>query len=64
MEHLISTETGEHMLTFLKFLFSNDARARAFLKAFQSYKDACSDITECPVCETECLLSDAASRSF
>ena len=64
MEHLISAETDEHMLTFLKFLFSNDPRARAFLKAFQSYKNACSDITECPVCETECLLSEASGRSF
>ncbi|MGH7495613.1 MAG: metal-dependent transcriptional regulator [bacterium] len=57
MEHLISGETGEHMLTFLKFLFSGDERSRAYLNAFQNYKNACcDDIAQCPVCETECLL--------
>jgi len=57
VEHLISTEAGELMLTFLKFLFSGDERANAFLKAFQSYKNACVDINQCPVCDVECLFS-------
>ena len=61
VEHLISSETGEHLLTFLKFLFSGDERSRAYLQAFMNYKNACSDdITQCPVCETECLLSEAS----
>jgi len=61
VEHLISTETGEHLLTFLRFLFSGDERARAFLHAFLNYKNACSDdIEQCPVCEEECLLNEAS----
>ena len=58
IEHLISMETGEQLLTFLKFLFSGSARAEDFLTAFRSYKNACQDITQCPLCDTECLLSE------
>lgn len=57
VEHLISIETGEHLLAFLKFLFSGDKRAVEFLKAFLSYKNACSDITQCPVCEKDCIIN-------
>ena len=59
IEHLISGETGEQLLIFLKFLFSNDEKAKAYLDAFHNYKTACHDITQCPVCEDECLLSDS-----
>ncbi|RIK77180.1 hypothetical protein DCC62_10005 [candidate division KSB1 bacterium] len=63
VEHLISIETGEHLLAFLKFLFSGDQRAVDFLKAFLSYKNACGDITQCPVCETDCLINTDFSET-
>jgi len=62
VEHLISAETGEHLLSFLKFLFSGDECANAFLKAFLNYKGACQDITQCAVCETECLLNEKSAN--
>ncbi len=59
VEHLISAETGEHLLAFLKFLLSGDERATAFIKAFMNYQGACQGEELCSVCETECLLNEA-----
>ncbi|RMD91878.1 MAG: metal-dependent transcriptional regulator [Calditrichaeota bacterium] len=57
VEHLLSEETGKKLLSFLKFLFSNDLRAKAFLDAYWSYENVCQGLTEeCGVCDTECLL--------
>ncbi|NOX36550.1 MAG: metal-dependent transcriptional regulator [Calditrichaeota bacterium] len=57
VEHLISEETGKKLLSFLKFLFSSDSTARAFLDAYRSYENVCQGHTgECGVCDTECLL--------
>jgi Mn-dependent DtxR family transcriptional regulator len=38
VEHLLSSETGERLLQFLDFLFSEDRGATAFLDAFRSTK--------------------------
>ena len=57
VEHLISEETGKKLLSFLKFLFSKDLRARAFLDAYWRYENVCQGLTgDCGVCESECLL--------
>ena len=56
VEHLISSETGEHLLKFLNFLFSGEERAKSFLNAFHNFKETtCTNIEDCPVCEDECL---------
>lgn len=57
IEHLVSTETGEKLLRFLKYLFSDDQVAKSFLKAYWTYENVCQGVTEdCGVCETECLM--------
>jgi len=62
IEHLISTETGSKLLSFLKFLFSSDPTAKAFLSAFWDYKSICLGVAEeCGICDTECLMRDPMS---
>ncbi|MFQ5864340.1 MAG: metal-dependent transcriptional regulator [bacterium] len=59
IEHLVSTETGEKLLRFLKYLLSNDLRAKAFLDAYWSHESTCQGLTEeCEICETECLMQN------
>lgn len=59
IEHLLSSETGSKLLQFLKFLFSDDHKAKAFLDAYWSYENVCQGVMdECNVCETECLMQD------
>ncbi|MFQ5674564.1 MAG: metal-dependent transcriptional regulator [bacterium] len=59
MEHLISPESGEKLLQFVKFLFSEDQQALAFLEAYARYECTCHGSTEeCGVCETECLMQN------
>lgn len=58
IEHLISTETGEHLLSFLQFLLSEDPRVNACLEMFWNSKESCCNLESCPVCEEtgECLV--------
>ncbi len=59
IEHLISKESGEKLLQFMRFLFSQDAEAVAFLNAYSNYDCVCfGSIEECRVCETDCLLQE------
>ncbi len=59
IEHLISSETGDKLLRFLKFLFSDDPGAKSFLDAYWQYENVClGEIDECGVCETECLMQE------
>ena len=59
IEHLISTKTGERLLRFLKYLSSDDIRAKSFLNAYWSYENVCQGLTdECGVCDTECLMQE------
>lgn len=55
IEHLISSETGAHLLTFLHFMSSNDSEIRKVLERFWQFKETCPGIHACPVCETTCL---------
>ena len=58
IEHLISTETGEHLLWFLQFLMCGDPQAKAFLELYWDSKDKLCNLASCPVCDKagECLL--------
>ena len=61
IEHLISPETGEHLLMFLQFLLSDEPHAKAFLKMYWNSKAALCDQEPCPVCGDtgECLGGQA-----
>ncbi|MFQ5604239.1 MAG: metal-dependent transcriptional regulator [bacterium] len=64
IEHLLSAETGDKLLNFLKFLFSEDKRVKAFLNAYWSNENECQGlIEECQVCESECLLNESTHSS-
>lgn len=58
IEHLISYETGEKLLSFVKFLFSDENKAKEFLESFQRFQVECDDIGTCPICKGDCLLNE------
>ena len=59
IEHLLSSEAGEKLLGFMKFLFSDNPKAEACLKAYWHHEGACDGRTEsCPMCDTDCLMDE------
>lgn len=58
IEHLISYETGEKLLSFIKFLFSEKEKTREFLASFQRFQLECDDMGTCPICNGNCLLNE------
>lgn len=55
IEHLISSETGAHLLSFLRFMSSEDPQIRKVLEKFWAIKESCPGVKNCPVCDTTCL---------
>ncbi|RMF66652.1 MAG: metal-dependent transcriptional regulator, partial [Calditrichaeota bacterium] len=59
IEHLLSHETGEKLLRFLKFLSSDKPEVNRFLAAFREYSAVCTGaVEECDFCDTECLMPE------
>ena len=59
IEHLLSPETGQKLLTFMNFMSSEDVQIKDFLKLFQQYeKELQCSPGECPVCDDECLMPE------
>lgn len=56
VEHLLSAETGEQLLNFVRFLLSDEPVPKRFLEAFWDQKDLAHDVEKCPICVQECLL--------
>ena len=51
VEHLISSQTAEKLLSFLQFLFDRNKETQAFLDVFlkrKERKDICADLDQCP----------------
>ncbi len=61
VEHLISHQTGEKLLAFIKFLFSDEKKARDFLRAFHESSLDCGGSESCPYCMDACLLRPESS---
>ncbi|MBI4367089.1 MAG: metal-dependent transcriptional regulator [Deltaproteobacteria bacterium] len=55
IEHLISSETGAKLLSFLKFMTSDNELVVRVLKAFWGHREACEGIGKCAVCFDTCL---------
>lgn len=56
MEHLVSNETAQRLIAFLRFVESDEPTCGAFLRAWSASDAACNhEPTRCPSCETECL---------
>ena len=57
VEHLISDQTAEKLLSFLRFLFQDNEETHALLAAFEKHQDGCTDLEQCSVSdEGECLM--------
>ena len=56
IEHLLSLESGEKLLNFMKFMSSDEAAVKHFLHAYRHFEgECCGSPDDCEVCETECL---------
>ena len=58
IEHLISYEIGEKLLSFVKFLYSDAQKAREFITTFQRFQIECDHNIECSICKGTCLLDE------
>ena len=56
IEHLLSEETGEKLLHFVRFLLADKLEAKRFLQAFWAENSLCHDLEACPICDVECLM--------
>ncbi|MEE2708131.1 MAG: metal-dependent transcriptional regulator [Gemmatimonadota bacterium] len=65
IEHLISTETAEHLLSFLQFLMCGSPQAKAFLDRYWDSKNELCDLASCAVCHDagECLLGPIETQT-
>lgn len=62
LEHLISNETAGRLVSFLRFVDSDQPRKEAFLAAWESYDEACGHKpSECSICEGSCMASAVAA---
>lgn len=56
VEHLFSNETADRLARFLRFVFSNDASAEAFVRAWREFNEPCNDDPAgCPAGNAESL---------
>jgi Mn-dependent DtxR family transcriptional regulator len=66
LEHLVSNETAQHVLSFLRFLDADPARAEGLAAAWRAAGEVCEQMPgACPTCETECLaqrVNDGAPK--
>lgn len=58
IEHLISTNTGEKLLSFMNFLLNDPRKSKKLLDEFAKFQHKCDETECCEVCEIECLLAD------
>ncbi|KAA3619980.1 MAG: metal-dependent transcriptional regulator [Calditrichaeota bacterium] len=58
IEHLISTKTGEKLLSFMNFLLNDPKKAQKLLDDFANFRHKCDETESCEVCELDCLLAD------
>ena len=55
IEHLISSETGSKLLSFIRFLSSNNPQVKKVLLLFTGYNETCPGLNHCSICEGTCL---------
>ncbi len=56
MEHLLSKEVGERLITFINFALSGHAEARKFRAGYKKFEYVCDTTVECKVCENNCYF--------
>lgn len=57
IEHLISSETGAKLLSFIRFMSSDNTQVKKVLQAFAAFDsdDRCPGLEKCSICEHTCL---------
>ncbi len=56
IEHLLSQETGEKLMTYLGFYLSGAPEAEAFQQEFTRFTYVCETAANCEICENRCYL--------
>lgn len=56
IEHLLSHETGEQLLTFMGYFLSENPEAKNFREGFHSFRYKCSK-ENCTICENNCFYA-------
>lgn len=56
MEHLLSQEAGEKLISLINFVLSNNKEAKRFREEYKKFDFACQSAHECRVCENDCYL--------
>lgn len=68
MEHLMSIETGQRLLTLVRFLLSDDPAARRVREEMGKSKGDCDQgkVEECPICGTtgNCIAASPAPAAW
>ncbi len=57
IEHLLSKETGEKLLTFVGLYLSDSKNAENFRKELDTFSVVCDNTEDCTVCENQCYFS-------
>ena len=57
IEHLLSKETGEKLLTFVGLYLSDSKNAENFRKELDDFSVVCDNTEDCVICENRCYFS-------
>lgn len=56
LEHLISNQVAQKLVSFMRYIDSDAERARALIEGWRHFDDKCGhDPNACPSCKQECL---------
>ncbi|HIA47666.1 MAG TPA: metal-dependent transcriptional regulator [Candidatus Hydrogenedentes bacterium] len=58
MEHLMSLETGRHMIELINFMESDPGTLKRFAKFDSEGDHSCSETDDCPICSREFDIAD------
>ena len=61
IEHLVSPQTAERLVSFMKFLISGNPAAHGVLEQFRRFEADCPDSGSCALCQERCLLARLAA---
>lgn len=56
MEHLLSQEAGEKLITFINYALSESAEAEKFRDRYKEFEYVCHSTGECGICENDCYF--------
>jgi len=63
IEHLLSKETGEKLLTFVGYYLSDDENAKSFRKELENFTAICEKTEDCAICKNQCYFSDSKEKN-